>query len=72
MAAVDPDQAALADAHAAVGAADLAMIVAGYLALALGLDNREDGFAPGGIDDPPIQVHRHVGPGQGLDIELLA
>ena len=72
MATVDLDQAALAHAHAAVGAADLVVVVAGDLALTQGLDDGEDGFTVGGVDDLPVQAHRHVGAAQRLDIECSA
>ncbi len=72
MPTVDLDEAALAHAHAAVGAADLVVVVAGDLALPQGLDDGEDGFAVGGVDDLPVQAHRHVGAGQRLDIECSA
>ncbi|MNP85752.1 hypothetical protein D3C76_1856320 [compost metagenome] len=51
----------MAHAHAAVGAADLVMVVAGHLALPQGLDDGEDGFAVGSADSLPVQAHRHIG-----------
>ena len=72
MATVDLDQTALAHTHAAVGAADLVVVIAGHLALPQGLDDGKHGFPVGGVDDLPVQAHRHVGAGQRLDIECSA
>jgi hypothetical protein len=69
MATVDFHQAALAHTHAAVGAADLVVIVARYLAYAEGLNDAEDGFADGRGDRLAVDVDSHIRLGQGLDIE---
>jgi len=67
--AVDFHQAALAYAHAAIGTADLVVIVARDLAHAEGLNDAEHGFADGGSDRLAVDVDSHIRLRQRLDIE---
>jgi len=67
--AIDFHQAALAHAHAAVGARDLIVIVAGNLAYAEGLNNAEHGFADSSGDRLTVDVDGHIRLRQRLDIE---
>ncbi|CAI8816271.1 hypothetical protein EMIT0232MI5_10387 [Pseudomonas sp. IT-232MI5] len=67
--AIDFHQAALAHAHAAVGAGDLVVIITGNLANAEGLDNAEDGFTNGGGDRLAVDMDGHIRLRQRLDIE---
>jgi len=68
--AIDRDQAALANAHAAEGPGDLTVIVARQLPQADRLQHAEHGLAGGRRHRLTVEVDGHVHLGKGLNIVL--